>query len=327
MGRKGKNKHKKQYPMLTDKPVTTVTKTLAEHKATDFTVHIPDEIYQQCMWWVNKSSDEVSWFGNVSFDQESKTFTVESVALLEQENTGGSTEMEASAIAKAMFELRDAPGEFKWWGHSHVKMGVFWSGTDMDTIRELGREGWILATVFNQKNEMRSAFLQSVDVLGNPHDIFVDNITTKHHRYLNTDLTREWDKQYAEKIKEKPKVIAPIGSNYDWTNDPEGRLKNYGWRNTGLPGEIDDDIDYSNVKYSIGECYTKFYNCDPFFNALASRAEDLDGLEDEIDFYSTWYETMASTERDFEEAIDNDIDTYLTKQIKGMKNETPNKTV
>lgn len=65
--------------------------------------------------------------------------------------------MDAASIAKAMYETRDDEGMFNFWWHSHVNMGVFWSGTDMDTIRQIGSQGFVVATVFNKKNEMLDA--------------------------------------------------------------------------------------------------------------------------------------------------------------------------
>ena len=39
-------------------------------------------------------------------------------------------------------------------------MGVFWSGTDHQAIEQIGKNGWVLATVFNKKAEQRTAIYQ-----------------------------------------------------------------------------------------------------------------------------------------------------------------------
>lgn len=158
------------------------------------------DVYNKIMYWVRKAPGEISGLGKVLV-QEDGTFRVISACLVEQENGSASTELDGAAVAKVMYEMREQPGHLNFWWHSHVNMSVFWSGTDIDTIREVGSNGWLLATVFNKKNEMKSAFYSKAD--GVLPEIFIDDITTATPRYLRQEDIDRWEAEYAAKTKER----------------------------------------------------------------------------------------------------------------------------
>lgn len=173
-------------------------------------LNIPSQIYDKIMYWVDKTSHEVSWWGLLDYDKESNVFTVMDVFLLDQEVSGTSTEISANAIHKLMFETRDSPYMLRWWGHSHVKMDVFWSGTDMNTMTENSTGGWLLSTVFNQKREMRTAFCQDI-----PISVFMDNVQTK----IISSKNEQWDEEFEQKVKTKNysrSNSAQMYSEYKW---------------------------------------------------------------------------------------------------------------
>ena len=154
------------------------------------------------MYWVNKSKFEVSGLGTIKV-QEDGSMLVTQAILLKQQNTHTHTEITAEAVCKAMFDMAKEDGELRWWWHSHVQMGVFWSGTDMDTIKELGKQGWIAATVFNQKNELRSAvYAHDALVLPwveKPKYVFYDECETSV-KVIDDARTVEWEKEYEDKV-------------------------------------------------------------------------------------------------------------------------------
>lgn len=163
-------------------------------------VIIDNQVYQKIQYWVNKATGEVSGLGKGVWTANG-AFKVTSAILLKQENTGTSTDLDPADVSKAMFELREEPGHLNFWWHSHVDMGVFWSGTDTDTIRSIGRNGFVVATVFNKKREMLSAFYtQSTDMLP---EVFLAEIPTQVLQFLDRDQTAMWDKEYDEKCKTK----------------------------------------------------------------------------------------------------------------------------
>ncbi len=209
-------------------------------------VIIEDDVYQKIMHWIGKATGEVSGLGKVVMDSGG-TMRVRSAILLEQENTGSSTDLDAKAVAKAMFTLRDEPGTLNFWWHSHVNFGVFWSGTDKDTIREIGGGGWVLATVFNKKAESLSAFY------ARPNDgvpeVFINNLPTKIVKYLNTEQVKVWDAEFDAKCKVKAYEHTPwYGNDYSLygkknnSAGTNGTTKRAGSAQTTLPFDQGGDI-------------------------------------------------------------------------------------
>lgn len=224
-------------------------------KDLNLSVIIEEEVYEKIMYWCNKAApNEVSGLGSVIYDKELKALRVTEAWLLEQENTSTTTDIDENSIGKLEYKHHllkkkgSIEGELKFWWHSHVNMGVFWSGTDMDTIAQLGGGGWFLSTVFNLKEEMRSAVYQT-----DPMEFFADNLDT----YINTSITKEemeevlsingirpknidiilenvglmhtdkaekaWDKEYEENVKVK--TYTP--SYYGGLNSHRGTYSGY----------------------------------------------------------------------------------------------------
>lgn len=169
-------------------------------------VHIPQDVYRKVMHWVNKSSNEVSGMGNVVWDAEAKTFTVVDAWLLKQVNGAAHTDIDAAALAKLSFAKKDVAGEFRWWWHSHVKMDVFWSSTDRETIKEFGQHGWMLATVFNQKEELRSALAyatESKSPFGDKVEVTLLDELKNFITYPTQLDAAPWDAEYAACVEEQ----------------------------------------------------------------------------------------------------------------------------
>ncbi len=77
-----------------------------------------------------------------------------------QKNSGTRTEPDMSAHADWVVELRDRerpikPYQLNLWHHSHADMGVFWSGTDIETIEAYQGDGLQWAIVTNMKGEWK----------------------------------------------------------------------------------------------------------------------------------------------------------------------------
>lgn len=167
--------------------------------------------YHKIMHWVTKCPDEISGLGKV-IRQEDGSFLVNEVMLLDQQNTGGSTEIDAQSVAKAMFVLKDTPGSLNFWWHSHVNFDVFWSRTDTDTIQELSQHGWFLASVFNKRFEQKNAFACNVALTDDPKDrlkIFLDDIRHTTRTFLPKETFAEWDTDYDKHVKKKTYYSPP----------------------------------------------------------------------------------------------------------------------
>lgn len=173
---------------------------------------IDETVYKKIMFWVRKAgTDEVSGLGKVTFDVEANCFRVVEAFILPQRNTGGSTDIEPEAISKLMFKTKDTPGDLRWWWHSHANMGVFWSGTDKTTIKQLGGGGWFTATVFNNKEEAKSAYCQ-VD----PIPLVFEDLKTSVDRSVDAATAKQWEDEYSENVKKHTwsSYAAAYGAEY-----------------------------------------------------------------------------------------------------------------
>jgi hypothetical protein len=164
-------------------------------------IEIDRDVYRKIMYWVNKSQYEVSGFGNVVLGKDG-TFRVISAMLTKQANSSAETDIKAEDVAKALFESRLEEGEMRWWWHSHVNMNVFWSGTDHQAMRDFAStpESWIICTVFNKKEEKRSAYFapQGCDTPWGRSVLMFDELPTAI--VDEVDNTADWDAEYETKV-------------------------------------------------------------------------------------------------------------------------------
>ena len=169
---------------------------------------ITKEAHAKVMHWIKKADFEVSGFGKVvrihNDETNTDTFKVVSAHILKQSGGAAHTEIDGNALAKLMYTSRLEEGELKWWWHSHVNMPVFWSGTDTKTIESMGVNGWITATVFNKRNESRSALCYRTESdFGFSHEL-IDQVDFEVEDDAAHDTTT-WDAEFdANVVKEKP---------------------------------------------------------------------------------------------------------------------------
>jgi len=182
----------------------------------NYTVSIDNLVYQKIMHWIDKSTVEVSGLGKLTIDKDTKVIKITSAILIKQENTGSSTELDGASIAKAMYELRNDEGHLNFWWHSHVNMDVFWSVTDLDTIRQIGDQGFVVATVFNKRREMLSAFYRKADEIF-PETFLNDLETILIDSSIPQSTIDEWNKDFDEKCKTKSYPVIEQ-SNAEWYN-------------------------------------------------------------------------------------------------------------
>lgn len=171
-----------------------------------FKIAILKNVYEKIMFWVNHADFEVSGFGTVTYDEKAQIFTVEDAFLLKQEGGSAHTDLDATALAQLQYEVhRNKPkGELRFWWHSHVNMATFWSQQDKDTIKQLGSEGWIVATVFNKKAEMKSAFCAQNNItLVGRGTYMEDDLKTEIPDYYDQNLITQWTKDFDDKVKKK----------------------------------------------------------------------------------------------------------------------------
>lgn len=162
---------------------------------------IDEAVYDEIMFYVNKSEYEVSGMGKVVLEPNG-IFRVVSQFMLPQKNERTHTQIEPEDINKLLFELGESP---RFWWHSHVKMSVFWSPEDMETIRmNAGPEGWFVNTVFNQNKQMKSAYYSAKGLItpfGNGC-VWYDDLETSIHRPVTVDpRVALWEENYSKNVK------------------------------------------------------------------------------------------------------------------------------
>lgn len=232
-------------------------------------LYIPREIYQKCMHFVNKSNFEVSWFGSLYYDKKDNYFVVQKIWLLKQENASAETEIDGAALADLLFDVKDEPFDLKWWAHSHVNMGVFWSSTDRETMKMLSKNGWFLSTVFNKKNEMRTAL--DMNIPGQIFPIFMDNVETIVFDFIPEEKEKEWDKEYNDNVKIKH--------------------QSYEWYGKGSKKYTKEDFEAFEQKKKAWEDYLNSNGKDRVFsieNKSEKKERPIAGMEDD-----EWDEQIA----------------------------------
>lgn len=174
-------------------------------------VYIHPKAHAMIMTWVNKAVGEVSGLGRVKVHPNG-VMEVTKVYLLKQKNTAASTELDPEEVASLLYETREDReqyGELTFWWHSHVNMGVFWSGTDIAAIEQIGGNGYVLATVFNKRGEFKTAYYQGSN--GFLPSLFMDDIHTQYGYVASVEEIKAWEQEY-----EKKNVKTKTGNHGRW---------------------------------------------------------------------------------------------------------------
>lgn len=190
-------------------------------------IYVDYDVYRKIMYWVDKAPGEISGLGKVQI-LEDGSFLVSSAILCKQVNTGTSTDIDATDLSKAMFALKDEPGELRFWWHSHANMEVFWSGTDWATIKELSSQGWFLSMVFNKKEEYRACLAQQQPIV-----IVADELDMNFFYATKTDEQTIWDKEFDAKCEAKK--YTSLGNNFGPGSERQQTLGN--WEETDPEAE------------------------------------------------------------------------------------------
>ncbi len=189
---------------------------------------LSEEAHKKIMHWVDKADFEVSGMGKVVHDPATDTFKVEHVYLVKQEGTSSTTDLDPAAMAQLMYKTREVPGMLSYWWHSHVNMSCFWSGTDKETITELGAQGLCVATVFNKKGEHRSAVCYKADSLIGPRSPWHDEVETSFESSIPAPPP-EWDAEFEECVQRKKytsTALTNVARSFDegaWKRETVGR--------------------------------------------------------------------------------------------------------
>lgn len=127
--------------------------------STDWKIRIPRALYDKIFMYTNLMDREIAGFGDVEVDKVAKEYKITALRMYKQVVTATSVDQDEKSLLDAM-EQAVLSGEdlskikFEW--HSHVNMGVFWSGTDDECCKTLvnGSKTFFLFFVVNKKGEL-----------------------------------------------------------------------------------------------------------------------------------------------------------------------------
>lgn len=223
-------------------------------------VYILPEVHQQIMGYVRNCQIEVSGLGVAEIRDNCLCIT--QAFILPQECTLGYTQFKKGALTefvmnkvKERFDIKS----IRFWWHSHVNGGTFWSPQDNQNIDNINNGGdYYVSTVFNKRGEM----LTRID-LYNPFHIKVDQVET----IVGLPVTKEDDEKYAEIIAKMVEDITPPTHKYKGNISPIS-LNNWkkGKENKKEEEEYIEDISF-------------------YISAALSSGEDLYELLDREDLY------------------------------------------
>lgn len=272
----------------------------------NYKVQIQQEVYDKIMFWVHKSPVEVSGMGKVQFIDGLPVVT--EAYLVEQENSASDTELDGQALAKLMFQTKDDAGHLNFWWHSHVNMGVFWSATDWQAIKQLGSKGWVVATVFNKKAEQRTCIYQGGSDIFPP--ILSDEIDLEIYSPASQELHAIWEAEYTAKCKQK--TYKP--STNAWGNS-SAKYGGYGYGWEDMPKK-EEPVRLLDDKASgmVALPYRKFASDGALDIYKLSYQEQLKWAKRYFELYGyeadEWHD-LELIYKDYSEWTDSDFTLYL----------------
>ena len=142
-------------------------------------IRIEAKVWEKLLAYIQACPQEVGGLGVV--EQRLNTLVVTDIFLLEQKVTAATTDLNNGAIARFVADwVRRGRniGTLRLWWHSHATMNVFWSSTDLATIKDLADGGWLLAIVGNHKGETRARLQLGGEVGVAIDDLPIDVYTT-----------------------------------------------------------------------------------------------------------------------------------------------------
>lgn len=168
-----------------------------------------------CWLYVQICDVEISWMGSVDerVDEDGKPFYyIENIYLLKQVCGPGDTTIDALALGELMTTLPpEEAAKVRFWGHSHVNMGVFWSETDYAAMRQLKGGGTTIYTVFNKKGLHKTC----LDFCQGPHDYRIDDIADVTYESRETgELLDPYVNEFSAKFGLDPDTVERLLLNF-----------------------------------------------------------------------------------------------------------------
>jgi hypothetical protein len=114
-------------------------------------VIVPRKVYDTILHIARCAEpDEIQMLSEVAYGNG--IFYVHAVHLIKQVVSGASASFDSNSLVQFVSD-HPHPENLRGWVHSHVRMGLFWSGTDEGTIARFVRRGWCLSIVVDISGE------------------------------------------------------------------------------------------------------------------------------------------------------------------------------
>ena len=185
--------------------------TKKEIKDPDPIIEFTQEAWRKIKYVIDKCSQEVGWLGSVQKIEDTAKnpyhFRITDIWVPQQEVNGGTCEIKPAgrdALLQELFDSAATPKEgmdltnsIRYWGHSHVNMGVFASGQDDAQILEMRACPWYIRGIHNKKGEINLALY-----------VFSENVVYRDIQPVILDAMPDeekiaLDKQIKDNVKQK----------------------------------------------------------------------------------------------------------------------------
>lgn len=180
-------------------------------------IYLTDEAARWMWGFVHAVDTEIGGFGYCT-SPDPGIVVVDTILLAPQEVSGAGVDFKDDAmmymIEKAAEDGRLEDARFSW--HSHVNMGVYWSNTDEEGVRDYEKSGmpWLVSVVANKKGEAKGR-LDVFDVPLVGHATFNNNIDVIELRdnSLDDQIAKEIEHFVEKKVYQSSTKGSTTGSS------------------------------------------------------------------------------------------------------------------
>ncbi len=184
----------------------------------------PIKVYQKFRSYIDNCDEEISGLGKITKDED--VITVQDVKIFTQTTSSAETTMDKKALGKFYDEILQR-GEsllnWKLWFHSHAKMSVFFSSTDIETIgdfdNDLEDNNWMLSIVSNHEADL----LARLDIY-KPIRCTMNNLDWEID-FTDPEIERNAILEIMEKVNNKIIVFPKKIVLHDFHNLPKSTIK------------------------------------------------------------------------------------------------------
>lgn len=150
-------------------------------------VYVSPKVWSVMKYCVDTYPLEISFLADMTVDDG--IMYVNRLHIPEQENGPASTDMCPESTGQIPIPKK---GYTNCWIHSHVNMETNFSGTDYDTMKQIGKNGYVLSIVVNKKGKYKCSYYQKGD--GFYPEIYIEDIPITIGTPLSDETKSELDK-------------------------------------------------------------------------------------------------------------------------------------